>query len=447
MVIIPPIFTANHVAQSYKPCGGYGEKGLKLNARIDPDVPLLLKADESRLRQIITNLIGNAIKFTPTGTITLQIKTDGEDENHITLRFLVQDCGIGISPDKRELIFERFTQGDSSTTREYGGSGLGLTISRQLAEMMGGTIGVESSEGKGSLFWFTAVLEKTTEEIHLPSPIEKPSGEVSTEKATGNAFRLLLVEDDPTNQLVTTSILAKYGYRVDSADNGREALRMLEHQDYALVLMDCMMPLMNGYEVTAVIRDQASAVRDHSLPVIALTANAMREDRDTCLAAGMDDYLSKPVDISDLLAILERWLPPPTPGACNTAMVAQGVEPSREAATAVFDMAAFVSRNMEDLELSRDVAAIFIQHGPGYVASIREAVAADDAATLRLQAHKLKGAAANIALEPLRAIAARIESSALTGDMKKGAELLPELERQFERATDALRGSFVKEGI
>jgi len=294
------------------------EKGLELVSQIDPDVPLSLKGDAGRLRQIITNLIGNAIKFTDKGSVTLHVRKDAEVEQHATLRFLVRDSGIGIAADKVETIFEPFTQADISTTRKFGGTGLGLTISRQLAELMGGSVGVESVEGEGSTFWFTVVLEKQAGVATAPrgglivypgDDYTREDKRIAPSKPAGNDIRLLVAEDEPTNQLLFKAILAKFGYQVDVANNGDEALKLLEQNDYAVVLMDCMMPVMNGYEATAVIRDQTSKVKNHALPVIALTANAMQEDRDRCLAAGMNDYLSKPLKIAELRALLEKWTP------------------------------------------------------------------------------------------------------------------------------------------
>jgi signal transduction histidine kinase/CheY-like chemotaxis protein len=307
------------------------EKGIELDSLIEPDVPLLLKGASGRLRQIITNLVGNAVKFTDRGSISLHIRKDAEDNQLVTLRFLVHDSGIGIAADKLESIFESFTQADGSTTRKYGGTGLGLTISRQLAGLMGGSVGVESAERQGSTFWFTVVMEKQraddlsaasspllkrgrgdqTFENQRQIPLNPP---FSMGDATA-AMRILLVEDDQTNQFVTKSILAKFGYQVDVANNGREALELMEENDYVLVLMDCMMPVMNGYDTTAVIRDPSSAVRNHSIPVIALTAKALREDRETCLAAGMDDYLSKPLNIDEFLEKLEKWVTFDDPGS------------------------------------------------------------------------------------------------------------------------------------
>jgi len=287
------------------------EKGVKLTSSIDTEVPTSLKGDAGRLRQILTNLIGNAIKFTPKGAVTLNTKKDTEDEHSVTLRFLVRDTGIGIAADKLEHIFEPFTQADSSTTRTYGGTGLGLAICKRLAELMGGSIGVDGTEGVGTTFWFTVVMEKQVvggagqsiipvSAKHVVSPHKR--------KPTTNGIRILLTEDDPRAQKIVPKLLKSYGYLVDVAGDGKEALQALEKNDYALVLMDLMMPEMNGYEVTAVIRDPASAVRRHEIPIIALTGNAMKQDRDRCIAAGMDDHLPKPLLLPDLLAMLEKWL-------------------------------------------------------------------------------------------------------------------------------------------
>jgi len=283
------------------------EKGVELVWRIDPGVPLLFSGDAGRLRQILTNLIGNAIKFTPHGSVTLQISKDHEDEGSVTLRFTIRDTGIGIPADKLGMIFDPFTQADGSTTRSYGGTGLGLAISRQLAELMGGSVGVESVEGRGSTFWLSVALKKQAAPVPVAPDVSLAAPLATV--ASGNSIRLLLVEDESTNQMVIKSMLTKLGYLVDVANNGSEAITALEGNDYALVLMDCMMPVLNGYQATAIIRDQASAVRNHAIPLIALTAKAFKEDRTICRTAGMDDYLSKPVYVADLLAMLKKWLP------------------------------------------------------------------------------------------------------------------------------------------
>ncbi len=283
------------------------EKGLEISVKFNSDVPVQLIGDELRLRQILSNLLGNAIKFSSKGTITVNIQKDSENLQDITLRFTVHDNGIGIAADKLEMIFEPFTQADSSTVREYGGIGLGLAISRQLTEMMGGMVGVESAEGEGATFWFTAQFKKQTSNETFASR-STYKDVPALPNANGNSARILLADDDPTNQTVIKSILAKFGYHVDVAINGREALKALAESEYEVVLMDCMMPLMNGYEATSVIRDPNSSVLRHDIPVIALTANAMPEDREICINAGMDDYLSKPLNVSLLLTALEKWV-------------------------------------------------------------------------------------------------------------------------------------------
>ena len=409
------------------------KKGLTLNAKIDPDVPHLLKGDADRLRQILNNIIGNAIKFTAKGSVLLHIRKDREDEEQTILRFLVTDTGIGIEADKLKKIFEPFTQADSSTTRQYGGTGLGLTIARQLAELMGGTISVERNKGNGTTFWFTAVLKKQND---CPLPAPSSLGEEPLASPTrGENIHLLLAEDDPINQHMTKLFLTKSGYNVDVANNGREALKLLEENDYDAVLMDCMMPMLSGYEVTAIIRNPASVVRNHAIPVIALTANAMREDREGCLKAGMNDYLAKPIEVAKVLAMLEKWVP--------SGATTPRAEPPGDAGPCIskavfFDKGEFVSRSMGDLELSRYVATIFVENGPEYIDSIRNALAAQDAGALRQTAHKLKGAAATIALPLLAETAQLLEEIAERGEMERATELLPALVKRFEQTLEAL---------
>ncbi|MDD2853738.1 MAG: ATP-binding protein [Desulfuromonadaceae bacterium] len=437
------------------------DKGLEFISQIDDDVPVSLKGDALRLRQIISNLLGNAIKFTEKGAITLHISRDSEDDQHVTLRFLVRDTGTGIAVNKLDHIFEPFIQADGSTTRNYGGSGLGLTISRQLVELMGGTIGVESVVGEGSVFRFTVVFEKQIHDALQPDSTQcferEARGDLINDNqsqinlapisANGEVTRILLAEDDRINQMVVTTTLEKSGCLVDVAPNGRRAVQLLEQNDYDLVLMDCMMPLMNGYDATAIIRDSDSAVRNHSIPVIALTASAFKEDREKCLAVGMNDYLTKPIDVSRLMLMLEKWT-----GLDFVSRIADRSERktisaeeaySEVADNGVFDIDEFVKRNNDDLELSRDVAAAFIAEAPEYVSAIRYALTAGDAVSLCESSHKLKGAAANLSLPLLSESARLIESIADAGDIGKAAELLQLLEQRLEHAVEILSRVFI----
>lgn len=279
------------------------EKGLLFHSEIGSDVPCRLLGDEGRLRQIVSNLVGNAVKFTESGFVRLHVSMAGEEP--LALRFVVRDSGIGIPREKLGLIFEPFIQADGSTTRKFGGTGLGLAISKRLVKLMGGEIGVESEPGKGTTFWFTVELERQTAAEPEPS---SPADLFAD--APGKGSHLLLAEDDPISQAVLRKMLEKLGYQVDVVANGCEALRALSERDYGLVLMDCMMPEMDGYEAAAAIRNRSSAVRDHDIPVIALTANAMQEDRKKSLDVGMNDHLTKPFEVPRLLAVLERWLAP-----------------------------------------------------------------------------------------------------------------------------------------
>ncbi len=264
----------------------------------------------------------------------------------------------------------------------------------------------------------------------------------TTTKRTGTAIRLILAEDDAINQQVTKKILTRFGYQVDVANNGSEAVTLLEKNDYALVLMDCMMPVLDGYDTTSIIRNQASNVRNHAIPVIALTGNAYKEYRDGCLAAGMNDFLAKPIDIADLLTMLEKWLPADASPEYAQPIVQKAVmneygtpSPCHD----VFDRPDFVKRNLDNFVLSRSIAMVFVDSRPEYFLSICAALESQDIDGLIKASHKLKGAAANLALPLLSETVRLIESSAISGDLGKAGQLLPELEEQFNLAESAIR--------
>ena len=288
------------------------EKGIELRCSSNPDVPRSLRGDPGRLRQVLTNLTGNAIKFTASGEVVVSVSRVGGNGDEVVLRFAVRDTGIGIPKEKLGLLFNKFSQVDSSTSRQYGGSGLGLAISKQLAELMGGDAGVESEEGKGSEFWFTARLglPQATggQEDSLTAGHAKETFQLLG-RFTNRKARVLVTEDNPTNQLVALRILQKMGIWADAVANGAEALESLATLPYDLVLMDVQMPEMDGLEATRRIRDPKSSVRNHRIPVIAMTAHAMHGDRERCLAAGMDAYVQKPVSAQLLAETLDQWLP------------------------------------------------------------------------------------------------------------------------------------------
>jgi signal transduction histidine kinase/ActR/RegA family two-component response regulator len=305
--------TANLLAFSVQ------DKGLKLRCLVEPQVPAILHGDPVRLRQILVNLGSNAVKFTEKGEIVIRARLEGEDEKNTTIRFSVRDTGIGIPEDRQDILFSPFSQVDGSTTRRYGGTGLGLAISKHLAELMGGGIGMESKVGVGSTFWFTAVFGK-----QIASPLSSDDKLVIID-GTGsldriatrpvisqpfkNKIRILVAEDNPVNQKVAQVLLGKMGLQSDVAANGLEAVNALQTTPYDLVLMDCQMPEMDGYEATSKIRQLGSNALNPHIPIIAMTALAMHGDREKCIQAGMNDFIAKPVLRRELVGMLARWLP------------------------------------------------------------------------------------------------------------------------------------------
>ncbi len=275
--------------------------GLLIEASIEKDIPDNIIGDSFRLKQIISNLIGNAVKFTQNGSINIVVKDiKGQRNNEIKLEFAVKDTGIGISLDKVDVLFKRFSQVDSSNTRLYGGSGLGLSICKGLVEKMGGEIWVESIEGEGSSFYFTSMFEKTVEQIDYIEPAAvmhvKEQRDIS----------ILLVEDDAVSRTVMEKFAERKGWKVTIAENGKQAFDIFNQNSFDIVLMDVQMPVLNGYETTRIFRGLESSKGIHT-PIIAITAFALKGDREKCLEAGMDDYLSKPVDVNEFYEMVEKW--------------------------------------------------------------------------------------------------------------------------------------------
>jgi TMAO reductase system sensor TorS len=283
-------------------------KGLALQGRVADGVPAWVRGDPVRLRQVLLNLVGNAIKFTREGGVSLRVGPDPEGHGPGALRIEVEDTGIGIPPDRRQMIFESFSQVDASTTREFGGTGLGLAISRRLVSLMGGEIGLESEPGRGSTFWLRLTLE-ALEAPSRPVPALGPGARAVTGRpSAGVRGRVLVVEDNQVNQLVVVKMLERLGFETRVAGNGHEALASLRRETFDLVFMDVQMPLMDGYEAARAVRDPAQGALDPGVPIIALTAHAMSGDRERCLAAGMNDYVSKPIELEQLQAAVARQL-------------------------------------------------------------------------------------------------------------------------------------------
>jgi CheY-like chemotaxis protein len=290
------------------------EKGLRLAWSVDPGVPREVRGDPGRIRQILLNLLGNGVKFTQSGSVELSVECVSEPGGAAVLRFVVADTGIGIAADAQARLFQSFVQADASMTRRFGGTGLGLAISRRLAELHGGAVGVDSEPGRGSRFWFTVAVQAAEaggQEVRATAEVRSvrdtaPGDTTISLSQQVHARRVLVVEDNAVNQKVAGSLLRKLGHRVDFVANGHEAVEAVQAIPYDLILMDCQMPEMDGYEATRAIRELSGIAS--RVPIIALTANAMAGDRERCVAAGMDDYLPKPLRFEDLSAAVERWL-------------------------------------------------------------------------------------------------------------------------------------------
>ena len=556
------------------------KKGLEITCLIEPEVPALLQGDPGRLRQIITNLVGNAIKFTAQGEVAMHVTLENEDNNMVMIRFVVKDTGCGIPADKLDILFDAFTQADSTTTREFGGTGLGLTISKQLCEMMGGQIGVESKEGKGATFWFTACLnkqlpgrkmeittlddvslkglrilavddnatnrrviagmlsfwecrheevegfataldrlrsaaasgdpfriaildmlmpemdgetlgrmikdnpalrntvlvimtsvgargdagrfEKAGFAVYLTKPVKqsqlfnclitaigrKPSDQTLPDQTSPDRIitqhtvaekskqktHILLAEDNIVNQKVALKVLEKLGYHADVAVNGAEALKALETIPYDIVLMDVQMPEMDGLEATREIRrrEELTAQSKH-VPIIAMTAHAMEGDREMCLKAGMDDYLTKPIQPGKLGETIARWIPDDAAAAWQDRIGDKLLEEA-----SVFDRTALLNRVGGDKAFCQEIIGMFLKDVPKQIESLENTISKKDTALVDRQAHTLKGASGNIGAVSLQNAAMHLEEAGKNGDLSRATEMLNTIKKEFEKLKKAM---------
>jgi PAS domain S-box-containing protein len=410
---------------------GVREKSLTLTTLIDPELPALLVGEPVRLRQVLLNIVGNAVKFTQQGGVSISVRPE-QPPGGPALRIEVSDTGIGIAPQNQARLFQSFTQADSSTTRKYGGTGLGLAISKRLVELMGGQIGVISQAGQGSTFWLTLPLvaagtpvsggltEIAPQALPLPVPVSLSSPQLApmARPATGGPL-ILLAEDNPVNQRLTQYQVNKLGYNLQIVGNGQMALDLLARSAagqapaFAAVLMDCQMPVMDGFEATANIR-HSERPGQRRLPIIAMTANAMQGDRERCVAAGMDDYLSKPIQIDSLRQLLAKWAGPPLlpPGDLPTPPAAPE-PPTVSQAAAELTRAKANAVASADRREAQQVAAL---------------------------AHELKGSAGNLGLETLTGLAARLEARAGDSDWPHIDRLQPQLMAAFADLQTLVKG-------
>ncbi len=549
-------------------------KGLELVTAVGTDVPRNLLGDPGRLRQILTNLLGNAVKFTERGDIVVRAELVSEETDKALVRFEVRDTGIGIAPETCARLFEAFAQADGSTTRKYGGTGLGLTISKRLVELMGGEIGVDSTPGTGSTFWFTARLERSTEpwedktartdlhglrvlivddhpanravlehqlaawhmvsqsavdgpsglaalrdhrreapfdlaildmqmpgmdgimlarairgdptlaglrlvlltsmgqpstsaetqsvgitacltkpvrQSHLydclatvmagpsvceptPAQHDTPPADDITPREMPHGPRVLVAEDNAVNQKVAARMLAKLGYQSDMVANGAEAVAALRSIPYPLVLMDCQMPELDGYAATAVIRGREGHTR-HT-PIVAMTAGAMKTDRDRCLAAGMDDYIAKPVRLEELAIVLQRWLPRDQTGTVTATQETGEESVDLRVLARLGDPA-----KGGDPEFLTEVLGLFIEEAPQHVAALQAAMCRGEAEEIARAAHRLKGSSGDLGARRLRKLCERLEAAGQAGAMTDTGELVQSVELEVAQ----VRQVFAKE--
>ncbi|SHI92843.1 PAS domain S-box-containing protein [Desulfatibacillum alkenivorans DSM 16219] len=551
------------------------EKGLEFVCIIDPDVPFRLKGDPVRLRQIVLNLANNAVKFTAQGSITIRVELLKQAPDLLELKFSVTDTGIGVAASRQQSLFDAFTQAEASTTRNYGGTGLGLAISKKLAQMMKGKIGLESEEGKGSTFWFTAQFGKQTqakeeispylavqnkrvlvvaenaatrlqlvnmlkswscrpeeaqgggealEKMRLAAASQDPfalaiadnklkdmDGEtlgrlakkdiklagahwlimtfmgkrwdeyrmksagfegcltkpvkqsalynslVSALNAEGGSHKIskrprfempsltslqrpdvsiLVAEDNPVNQKVALSILKKLGLHAEAVANGREAVKALCEKKYTMVFMDCQMPDMDGYEAARRIRSRRSCVLDPKTPVIAMTAHAMEGDRKKCIEAGMDDYLSKPVEPGALIEMIHKWLPEKTEAEkIRPEKTPQAQMPKRHP---VFDKKGLLDRLLNDEDLAREIVQAYIEDTPGKILELKGFAEKKDFTGISKCAHAIKGAASNVGAMAMMHIARETEMAGVNEDLIAVIALAEKLDAEFTSLMDEL---------
>ncbi|HXA43578.1 MAG TPA: response regulator [Candidatus Solibacter sp.] len=543
------------------------EKGLELAVVVESDVPEGVRGDPVRIRQVLVNLLGNAVKFTDSGEVVLSARAADDGSENAGVRFEVRDTGIGITPDQQARLFESFTQADSSTTRNYGGTGLGLAICKQLVERMGGTIGLDSQAGVGSIFWFSCPFEKAklvraksvpgktslrdlrvlvvddnqtnrvileqnlkawamrplvceggpqalealgqaaadgdackvaVLDYHMPgmdgiqlarairadrrisdvklvlltssarpgdsriardagidafltkpvkvsalydclatvvapsagqlSPLPSPP-RVAPDTSPAPASRLLVVDDNPVNLRVAARMLEKLGHRVDVAVTGSEAVTAVAEASYDAVLMDCQMPEMDGYEATMEIR-RLEGLGRHT-PIIAMTAGAMKGDAEKCLAAGMDDYLTKPVKLANLSAVVQRWVPSKT-------TIKEAVIPAISDRPIVDDGQLDQLREFGITEFT-GLLDLYLSDANLRIAALKDAAARDDADGLSSVAHSLKGSSRSFGSMALGEACAELESVAARGDLVGAKEMVPAVEVEFKRAESAIR--------
>ncbi|MBF0329191.1 MAG: PAS domain S-box protein [Nitrospirae bacterium] len=393
------------------------KKSVFFSYSIAPNLPRWLKGDSGRLKQVLINLLGNAFKFTEKGEIRLEIHhtEESNSDKEITLTFSVIDTGIGISPEKQEAIFESFSQADGTITRKYGGTGLGLSISKKIVEMMQGRIWVKSIQGQGSTFSFNAVFETANE------PEQAPVIDIASEITTLGRLNILLAEDNSLNQILAVRLLEKHGHAVFVVQNGKEAVEAIQQMHFDLVLMDMQMPEMDGLEATRILR---AAPYNIDIPIIAMTANVMQEDRKKCLEAGMDEYIAKPLKASEFYETIQRCFLKKG-RRLNTAAA-----PQHSRAEKVVNTDAALELLGGDEELLAKIHKIFVERAPILIETLEQAINEGVMELVQRQSHSLKSMAGSVGAATLQELAFQMELAARENHLETNKGLLPRLKEE-----------------
>ncbi len=435
-------------------------KGLTLSVLIPEETCLHLKGDPTRIRQVLTNLVANAIKFTEKGKVTIRVVTIEENSDHATLLISVDDTGIGISPEVQAQLFKPFSQADGSTTRKYGGTGLGLAISSELVAAMGGVLECDSKPGRGSRFFFTlplAVAPEVKEKTNQPDSVTTDL--ISAEKRNPSALHVLVAEDNPTNQEVISGMLEKNACTVTIVENGQEAVDAVTEKSYHLILMDCQMPVLDGYQATAEIRRREKEEGlGHHIPIIALTANALEGDREKCLSAGMDDYIRKPFKHDDIVKVLSRWSrekqSKSVHGESIQATDNVPLEPQRNPQKQLTeeDEQIFPSIDPSMLQVFSDlqvegkpdirkkVVLTYLSSSQPLLVQLQEAVTPTNREELQNAAHSLKSSSAAVGALKLSELCRKLEMSCRENNPVHASDTVAAIESEFILVKDILNG-------
>lgn len=422
-------------------------RGIEFSCTADPDTPAAVCIDSLRLKQILNNLISNALKFTPSGEIRVRAERIDSDGDIDRIRFSVADTGIGIAPEDQSRLFQPFTQADETITRHFGGTGLGLAICKRLVELMDGTIELESAPGRGTTMTVTLPLERARanelpedqhpEHVSLAGPSFKRRRRTpSVEAAEKDGTLVLVVDDHPTNRLVMMRQLDALGYAAETAEDGIQALELWKSGRYGLLLLDVNMPRMDGFEVTRKIRELEADSEGDQTAVVAWTANALRGDAEACFLAGMDDYLSKPAELAELREKLDYWLPIDSEDGSEAADSA----PTAPDEKGPVDRSVLAVIAGTDAIAAREILDDFRQATESDVTDLKQAAAQDEAEAVRRAAHRIKGSSRMVGANSLSAISEQLEQAASVADWGAVGSGLEALQKELEVVDDYIQG-------